>query len=218
MKDIEKLFQDKLIFGKYKVIKKIGKGAYSTIFMAKQLINQKMVAMKIQKKLEKFGYLEEEAYYLYNLKGIGIPTIFSYGNYGNHNILTEELLGKTIEELFSKKKKLPDYIRLKDILLSGIQIIDRIEYIHSKDILHLDIKPTNFLVGNPDSSLIYIIDFGFSKKYRSSRTGKHIPFSKKNLFIGSLMYSSLNSMKCFESSRRDDLESIGYMLIYLYTQ
>ena len=113
MKDIEKLFQDKLIFGKYKVIKKIGKGAYSTIFMAKQLINQKMVAMKIQKQLEKFGYLEEEAYYLYNLKGIGIPTIFSYGNYGNYNILIEELLGKTIEELFSKKKKAARLYKIK---------------------------------------------------------------------------------------------------------
>ena len=218
MKDMEKIFQNKLIFGKYKIIKKIGKGAYSSVFVAKQLINQKMVAMKIQDNTEKLGNLEKEAYYLYELKDIGIPTIISYGHYRNYNILVEELLGKTIGELFKENKTTKaNYIRLKDMLLAGIQIIDRIKHIHSKDIIHLDIKPNNFLVGNPDNSLIYIIDFGFAKKYRSSRTGKHIQFSKNKYFNGNLIFSSLNTMRGIEPSRRDDLESIGYMLIYLYT-
>ena len=100
--------------------------------------------------------------------------------------------------------------------MTGIQLIDRIEYIHSKNILHLDIKPNNFLVGYKDPSLIYIIDFGLSKKYRSSRTGRHISFSKRKYFSGNLKYSSVNNLKGIISSRRDDLESLGYMLIYLY--
>ena len=216
---MDNIFQNRLIFGKYKIIKKIGKGAFSSVFKAKQLINQKMVAMKVQKKINTYGNLEEEAYFLYELQNIGIPKFFSYGHYRNYNILVEELLGKTIDELFKENKKTqPNFIRLKDMILVGIQIIDRIKYIHSKDILHLDIKPTNILVGNPDNSLIYIIDFGFAKKYRSSRTGNHIKFSKSKYFNGNLLFSSLNTMRGVEPSRRDDLESIGYMLIYLYNQ
>ena len=72
--------------------------------------------------------------------------------------------------------------------MTAIKIIDRIQYIHSKNIIHQDIKPENFLVGNPDNRLIYIIDFGFSQKYRSSRTGKHIAFSKNKKFYGYKAY------------------------------
>ena len=220
MKNMDEIFQNKLIFGKYKIIKKIGKGTFSSVYMAKQIINQTMVALKIEENSKNFGNLEKEAYFLYKLKDIGIPKIISYGHYGKYNILVEELLGKTIGELFKENEEAttPNYIRLKDMLLAGMQIIDRIKYIHSKDLLHLDIKPNNFLVGNPNDSLIYIIDFGFAKKYRSSRTGKHIQFSKNKNFNGNLVFSSFNTMRGIEPSRRDDLESVGYMLIYLYTR
>ena len=218
MKEIDKKISSKIIFGKYKIIKNIGKGAYSKVFLTKNIINQDLFALKIQNKSHKFGSLESEAFYLFRLKNIGIPKIFSYGHLGQYYILVEELLGKTLEELFKENKNKPNIIRLKDMLMAGIQIINIIKYIHSKNILHLDIKPHNFLVGNPNNSIIYIIDFGLAKNYRSSRTGKHSQFSKNNYFNGNICFSSVNTMKGYEPSRRDDLESIGYMLIYLYTQ
>ena len=218
MKEIDKKISNKIIFGKYKIIKNIGKGAYSKVFLTKNIINQDLFALKIQNKSHKFGSLESEAFYLFRLKNIGIPKIFSYGHLGQYYILVEELLGKTLEELFKENKNKLNIIRLKDMLMAGIQIINIIKYIHSKNILHLDIKPHNFLVGNPNNSIIYIIDFGLAKNYRSSRTGKHSQFSKNNYFNGNICFSSVNTMKGYEPSRRDDLESIGYMLIYLYTQ
>ena len=125
-------------------------------------------------------------------------------------------MGESLEIIFKQNKNKEKNIILKDMVMTGIQLIDRIEYIHSMNLLHLDIKPSNFLAGYKNPSLIYIIDFGLSKKYRSSRTGKHISFSKKKHFSGNLKYSSVNNMKGIVSSRRDDLESLGYMLIYLY--
>ena len=100
--------------------------------------------------------------------------------------------------------------------MTAIQLIDRIEYIHSKYIIHRDIKPENFLIGNPDSSTIYLIDFGFAKKYRSSRTKKHIAYKVNKHFPGTIAFLSLNATKGIEQTRRDDLESLAYSLIYLF--
>jgi len=211
---IEDLNLKGLLFGKYKIMKKIGQGSYSSIFLGKDIHKNKYVAIKTQRKnCKQFNQLEKEAYYLYFLKGLGIPKVISFGYRGNYNILVETLLGKPISNFFSMKQDAQK--KMKDLCMVAVQIIDRIQYIHSKNILHLDIKPDNFLVGNPNDSLIYMVDFGLSIKYRSSRTGKHINFSKNKIFQGTFNYSSVNLMGGIQPSRRDDLISIGYMLIYL---
>ena len=104
---------------------------------------------------------------------------------------------------------------MNDICLVALQSLDRLEYIHSKNIVHKDIKPTNFCIGKKDPNLVYIIDFGMSKKYRSSRTGKHIKFKKNKTASGTLNYMSIHHFQGYEYSRRDDLESFGYTLIFL---
>ena len=152
MDKIENKFLNKLIFGKYKINKKIGISSNSIIFSGKNINNQELVALKIQKKCRFFSNedIEKEAYYLLQLKGYGIPKIISFGHFEKYNILIEELLGKSLEDLFKQIKNKEKNIKLKDMIMAGIQLIDRIEYIHSKNILHLDIKPTNFLVGYKD--------------------------------------------------------------------
>ncbi len=209
---------NRVIFGKFKIIKIQGKGVFSTVFSGKNIKNQMPVAMKIQEISNVLGELDKEAYFLFILKGIGIPKFISYGHYGRYKILVLELLGKKLEILFKENIDKSKIIRLKDMVMAGIQIIDRLKFIHSNNIIHLDLKPKNFLVGKLDNSLIYIIDFGLAKKYRSSRTGNHVKFAINNYFSGNVKFSSPNAMKGIEPSRRDDLESLGYMLIYLYNQ
>ena len=203
-------FKGKLIFKKYKIIQNIDKGCFGSIYLGKNILNNKFYAVKFE-----IGYeneLEKEAFIQYNLKGFGIPEVISYGHFGNFNILIETLLGKSIEKIWIEKKRRLD---LKDVCMIAIQALDRIEFVHSKNYLHRDIKPSNFLVGNPDSSIIYLIDFGNARKYRSSKTGKHIRSCKINRVFGTSLYLSLNSMKGNEQSRKDDLESLGYMFIVL---
>lgn len=202
------------IFGKFQLMKIISQSFFSTVYLAKCLKEKnKYVAIKVQTKNCFMSELEREAYFQFHLKGLGIPKVITFGKTRKYNILVETLLGKTINKLFELNKD-PES-KMKDMCMTAIQIIDRIEFVHSKDIIHQDIKPENFLVGNPDTSIIYIIDFGLCKKYRSSRTGKHIIFSKSKKFFGTLEYCSINSMKGLEMTRRDDMESIGYMLIHL---
>ena len=97
----------------------------------------------------------------------------------------------------------------------GIQMIDRIEYIHSQKIIHRDIKPDNFLIGRGNKShIVYILDFGLSKKYWSSKQNKHIPFCTNKKLTGTARYASINTLSGGEQGRRDDLESIGYIIMY----
>jgi len=123
-----------------------------------------------------------------------------------------ELLGQSLENLFQAQNK---SFSIKTACMLGIQMIDRIEYVHSRKIIHRDIKPDNFVIGRNDKShIVYILDFGLSKKYYSVSHKCHIPFIKGKKLTGTARYASINALSGFEQSRRDDLESIGYILMY----
>ena len=204
----------KLIFGKYKILKLIAKGCFGQVYLGVNILNRKYFAIKIENRFGKSCSLEKEAYILYNLKGPGIPCILSFGHIGKYNILVQTLLGKSLEKIWRENNC---KLNIKDICMIAIQTIERIEYVHSKLYLHRDIKPANFLIGNPDDFQIYLIDFGIAKKYRSSRTGKHIKNIKINKLFGTSLFMSMNVVNGNEQSRKDDLESLGYMYIFLLT-
>ena len=123
-----------------------------------------------------------------------------------------ELLGKSLEDIFQQQQK---KFSIKTVCMIGIQMLDRLEFIHSKNIIHRDIKPDNFVVGLDNKChIIYVLDFGLSKKFRSSRTHQHIKFNINKKLTGTARYASINALKGCEQSRRDDLEAIGYVLMY----
>ena len=207
------LEENKYIFKKYKIIKQIGYGAFGNVYSIKKIKDKDIFAMKTEKINIDNPKLESEAFYLFTLqKGFGFPKLISYGHVKNYKILIETLLGKSLNDIFISKKMACNII---EVCLIGKQILDRLEWIHSNNIIYRDIKPDNFLIGINDPDVIYIIDFGLCKKYRSSKTGKHILPKKTGTISGTIKYLSSNVLKGRESSRRDDLISLGYMLIYL---
>lgn len=104
---------------------------------------------------------------------------------------------------------------LKTVIMLAIQLLHRIEHHHKNHYLHRDIKPDNFLMGlNAKSHTMHIIDMGLCKRYRDPITGEHIPYRENKKLIGTPRYASVNTHLGIEQCRRDDLESIGYMLMY----
>jgi serine/threonine protein kinase len=197
----------------YTIVKKIGEGAFGTVFKAhKKSEPDKFYAIKVEPH-NIDSRLEYEVEIYKKLDGeVGFPKIYDFKKTKKHNIAIMEYLGPTLEELFEFCN---NKFSLKTTLMIGIQILNRIEKIHNMGILHRDIKPDNFLIGTGQmKNKIYLIDLGLSKKFLNTLTNEHIAYKTNTSFTGSFRFSSIRNHKGIEQSRRDDLESIGYMLIF----
>ena len=201
----------RLFFNKYTLIKKLGEGSFGAIYAAKSQHN--WYAIKLENKNRGQNLLENEAYIMSYLHGKRIPFIKSFGYSGDYNVLVMELMGKSLEEIF---ESLPiKKMTVNCVGKLGLQMIEILEYIHNKHIIHRDIKPDNFVMGKGEKSkYLYLLDFGLAKKYRSSTTFKHYPMVKKKNLTGTARYASINALNGLTQSRRDDLEAVGYVLLY----
>ena len=204
---------NKLIFSKYLIRKKIGKGSFGVVYQGLNTTTNEKIALKVEKKEKnQQGTLENEAMRLVYLQGEGIPKVYCYGNNQSHNLLVEELLGKSLEDIFNSYGK---PFSLKTVCVLGIEMIKRIQFIHQKYYIHRDIKPDNFMTGRGENEKnIYIIDFGLAKKYYSVSKAQHIKFCTGKHLIGTARYCARNAHRGYEQGRRDDIESIGYVLMY----
>ncbi|XP_053994872.1 casein kinase I-like isoform X1 [Hylaeus anthracinus] len=198
---------------KYRLGRKIGSGSFGDIYLGTNISTGEEVAIKLECIKTRHPQLHiESKFYRMMQGGVGIPTIKWCGSEGDYNVMVMELLGPSLEDLFNFCSR---RFSLKTVLLLADQLISRTDYIHSRTFIHRDIKPDNFLMGlGKKGNLVYIIDFGLAKKYREVRTHKHIPYRENKNLTGTARYASINTHLGIEQSRRDDLESLGYVLMY----
>jgi serine/threonine protein kinase len=195
-----------LINNKYKIIEKLGAGCFGEIYKGENVRTQEHVAIKVEPIANNLKLLKNESVvYQYLVGTTGVPNVKWFGKDAVNYYMVLNLLGDSLQTLLNSKKT----FSLKLVLQVGLQIISILQSIHDKGLVHRDIKPDNFLLGNKKQ--IYIIDFGFCKSIENVTNVK-----KTTGLIGSLTYASLNSHNYTELSYRDDLESLGYMLIYFY--
>jgi serine/threonine protein kinase len=197
----------------YFISEQLGSGAFGEVYLAENEKGNYVAAKVEEKKHSPRLYNEYKIYHFLgksNFKS-GLPKIYEFvQTTENYSIMYMQLLGPNLEELFNKHKRA---FKLSTVFNIAYQLIDLLEKMHKAGFIHRDIKPNNFLVGKDnDSSQLYITDFGLSKKYISS--GKHMKYRDHRSLIGTARYASINMHMGIEPSRRDDMESVGYMLIY----
>lgn len=201
------------IANRYLVLEKIGSGAFGEIYRGLNLITNGEVAVKVESRGCPHPQLEYEGKVYKCLEGTpGIPRVHYFAVVHEHNAMVMDLMGPSLEDLFNYCER---RFTLKTVLMLADQMLQRIEYVHYKHFLHRDIKPDNFVVGTGEHARhIYLIDFGLAKRYRDPRTLFHIPYSEKKSLTGTARYASLNTHLGIAQSRRDDLESMGYVFLY----
>ena len=221
MKNNQIFSKNELTIGTYYILQlknKLGRGSFGEIYKGKNTKLNIDIAIKCEQiKSNHHQRLKYEAGVLKYLNGggyqkpLGIPILYDFISIDNCNYMMMELLGPSLEDLFDLCQR---HFSLKTILSLGDQMLCRIEFLHSRYLVHRDIKPDNFLMGlYNNKSIVYICDFGLCKKYRDQNT-KHIPFKDGKSLTGTARYASIYSHLGYEQSRRDDLESLAYSLIY----
>jgi serine/threonine protein kinase len=212
MTDAEILIHDRY---ELKLKECLGAGSFGTVYTCYDRILKRKLAMKLEPLHARIPQLEYE-YKLYrHLTNVnGIPKAYAYiSNYnfsfGHYNILILDYIGKSLEGNFERcRYKFPLHL----VLQLGYKLIGLVSSLHAHSLLHRDIKPDNFLVDA--SGNLYMIDFGLSKRYRDPKTDIHISYREGKRLTGTPRYASISSQLGIEMGRRDDLESVAYMLVY----
>jgi len=197
----------------FKSTDRLGGGSFGQIYKGINIKTKEEVAIKIESKNIETPQLIHESKILKSLKdNEGFPKVYLVTPLDDVLIMVMELLGDNLQKLL--QNSIHKKFSLKTTLMLGIQILKRIKSLHENNFIHRDIKPENFTIGlKKFKNTIYMIDYGLTRKYCDSHKN-HIPYKEGKHLTGTALYASIYTHKGIEQSRRDDLESLGYMMIY----
>lgn len=205
-----------IALGEYKVGESLANGGFGFVFSGEGPEGLQ-VALKYERTYPRIirPYLQHEADVYRVLEGDPrVPKVYKYGREARWNIMASDLLGSSLESL---REKCDNHFTLKTVLMLASQMIDCVQYVHSKGIIHRDIKPDNFLMGRPGTDredCVHIVDFGLARRYRHPKTLEHFPKFDGHSFFGTKRFASLGALDGKSQGRKDDLESTAYSLIY----
>jgi serine/threonine protein kinase len=215
-----------LLFNRFRIITKLGQGSFGQIFKGIDTSNNRLVALKLEtSKGSSHGQLKTESKIYQAMDGVPInenvrwPKLHSF-KADNHgcSILVMDLLGPNIDSLLQRA----DHKRFapETVAYFAEKMIDLVERFHANGFVHRDLKPQNFVIElcekkYPKYPEVYLIDYGLAKSYIEPDKHKHAQFVQHKSLKGTVRYSSVNTHLGIDQSRRDDVQSLGYIILYM---
>lgn len=203
-----------LVANRFQVGRLIGRGAFGEVHVGVDRDTLEEVAIKVEPGMSKQPRLLYEAKVCKSLVGRpGFPQLRYCGFESRTKVLVMGLLGPSLEHL---RVACGGSLSFKTVLMLGDQLVDRLDVFHSEGYVHRDIAPQNVLLGRgKDEGVVHLIDYGLCKRFKDPEKQKHIEYRDGKLIKGTMWFASLNALRGRELSRRDDLEAVGYVLLYL---
>ncbi|KAH9010128.1 kinase-like domain-containing protein [Lactarius hengduanensis] len=197
--------------GRYRVGTLLGSGTSGDVYLGRDIKTGQDIALKFEPIQTHTLRLSHEHSVYKALSGMsGIPTMHWYGREVPYNVMVLDRLDLTLDEVISKRHN------INLVFSYAGQMLSCLESLHERSYIHRDVKPTNFMTGVDElSSQVFLIDFGLAQLFRNSSTRQHVPLVSGLKTVGTIAFTSINSHLGRTQSRRDDLESLVYSIVYL---
>ncbi|XP_027124721.1 casein kinase 1-like protein HD16 isoform X1 [Coffea arabica] len=213
----------------YRIERKLGKGGFGQVYVGRRvsggIANDRPgsgateVALKFEHRNSKgCNYGPPYEWQVYNTLGgsHGVPRVHYKGRQGDYYVMVMDMLGPSLWDVWNNKSHSMSTEMVACIAIEAISILEKM---HSRGYVHGDVKPENFLLGppgTPDEKKLFLVDLGLATKWRDSTTGLHVEYDQRpDVFRGTVRYASAHAHLGRTGSRRDDLESLAYTLIFL---
>ncbi|XP_057755034.1 casein kinase 1-like protein HD16 [Arachis stenosperma] len=213
----------------YKVDRKLGKGGFGQVFVGRRVTggNDRSsgpgateVALKFEHRNSKgCNYGPPYEWQVYNTLGgsHGIPKVHYKGRQGEYYVMVMDMLGPSLWDVWNSSSQAMPAEMVACIAVESLSILEKM---HSRGYVHGDVKPENFLLGQPGTpqeKKLYLVDLGLATKWRDTSSGQHVEYDQRpDMFRGTVRYASVHAHLGRTASRRDDLESLAYTLIFLH--
>ncbi|KAL6207776.1 hypothetical protein ACLB2K_018730 [Fragaria x ananassa] len=206
----------------YKVERKLGKGGFGQVYVGRRTApgpGAVEVALKFEHRSSKgCNYGPPYEWQIYNALGgsHGVPRVHYKGRQADYYISVMDILGPSLWDVWNNSSHTMSIEMVACIAIEAISILEKM---HSRGYVHGDVKPENFLLGPPgtrEEKKLFLVDLGLATRWRDSSTGQHVDYDQRpDVFRGTVRYASVHAHLGRTGSRRDDLESLAYTLIFL---
>ncbi|XP_022951524.1 casein kinase 1-like protein HD16 isoform X2 [Cucurbita moschata] len=213
----------------YKVERKLGKGGFGQVYVGRRMgptsLNERSgsgaveIALKFEHRSSKgCNYGPPYEWQVYNALGgsHGVPRVHYKGRQGDYYVMVMDMLGPSLWDVWNNNAHTMSIEMVACIAIEAISILEKM---HSRGYVHGDVKPENFLLGppgTPEEKKLFLVDLGLATKWRDSSTGQHVEYDQRpDVFRGTVRYASVHAHLGRTASRRDDLESLAYTLVFL---
>ncbi|XP_061367501.1 casein kinase 1-like protein HD16 isoform X1 [Gastrolobium bilobum] len=213
----------------YKLERKLGKGGFGQVYVGRRASGVNLsertgpgaveVALKFEHRSSKgCNYGPPYEWQVYNTLGgsHGVPQVHYKGRQGDYYVMVMDMLGPSLWDVWNNNSHTMSTEMVACIAIEAVSILEKM---HSRGYVHGDVKPENFLLGppgTPDEKKLFLVDLGLATKWRDGATGLHVEYDQRpDVFRGTVRYASVHAHLGRTGSRRDDLESLAYTLVFL---